>query len=437
MSSTRYGVALLGFGTVGGGVYNLLAHDQQIQAKHGLGFDVKKIFVRDAKSPRVASIPHHLLTTNFDDILKDDSVDVVIEVMGGISPAREYIIDALRAGKHVVTANKKLMGHKGDELIGRARQFDRFFGYAAAVTGCHQLCPSIVSSVMIQSLAGVFNGTSNYILTQMESGATFEEALLHAQAKGYAEADPVDDIDGFDTRNKLVITSKLAFGVFLDVDDIPVEGIRHITKRDMEFAKELGFTIKLLGISKREEDGKISARVHPCFVPANDLLATVRGVCNGIQIHDTLRGIQGMTAAGAGSRPTAMAIFNDLVTFARDQKIVWPQPASPRRPVKLAKTENRSGRFYVRLDVDNHPGVLASVSKVLARNKINIGSVLQPEADVASSAVLIVMCGPATERSLKQALREISALKAVRSKPVFIRLEDDLHAQQLELAASV
>lgn len=436
MSSIRIGVALLGFGTVGGGVYNLLAHDQEIQGKHGVGFDVRKVLVRDPKSPRVASLPRELITTSIQEILNDESIDVVIEVMGGTSTAREYILDALKAGKHVVTANKALMGSKGEELVGRARQHQKYFGFAAAITGCHQFSPSIVSSVFVESLAGVFNGTSNYILTQMEAGATFDQALKDAQAKGFAEANPVDDIDGPDTRNKLVIISKLAFGVFLKGEDIPVEGIRQITKRDMDYAKELGYTIKLLGITERGADGKLHARVHPCFVPKGDLLASIPGVSNGLQIFDALRGIQGMRAAGAGSRPTAMAIFTDLVNIAQNRPIIWPQPTLARRAAKPSKGAIRLGKFYVRLDVEDHPGVLANVSKVFGRHRININRLIQPEPDANLSAALIVLCGPASERSLKQALEEIEALKSVRSKPLFIRVEDALHAQQAELTAN-
>lgn len=437
MSSIRIGVALLGFGTVGGGVYNLLAHDQEIQGKHGVGFDIRKVLVRDLKSPRVASLPREIVTTSLDDILNDESIDVVIEVLGGISPAREYILDALKAGKHVVTANKALMGSKGEELVGRARQHQKYFGFAAAVTGCYQYCPSIVSSVLVESLAGVFNGTSNYILTQMEAGATFDQALKDAQAKGFAEADPVDDIDGPDTRNKLVIISKLAFGIFLKGEDIPVEGIRQVTKRDMDFAKELGYTIKLLGICERGTDGKLHARVHPCFIPKDDHLALIPGVCNGLQIFDTLRGIQGMKAPGAGSSPTAMAIFYDLINIAQNRPIIWPQPTPTRRAAKPTKSAVRLGKFYVRLDVEDHPGVLANVSKIFGRHRININRLIQPQADANLSAALIVLCGPTSERCLTQALGEIEALKSVHSKPLFIRIEDALHAQQAGLAGTV
>lgn len=435
MSSIRVGVALLGFGTVGSSAYNLLREESKIQAKHGFGFDVRKVFVRDLHSRRVVSLPKNIVTSNIQEIIRDESIDVVIEVMGGMSPAREYILAALKAGKHVITANKALMGCKGEEIIARSRQYGRYLGFAASVTGCHQLCPSIVSSVMIKSLAGIFNGTSNYILTRMEEGLGFDEALREAQAKGYAEADPTEDIDGGDTCNKLIIISKLAFGVFLEKDQIPVEGIRQITLRDMEFARKLGYTIRLLGISKITDDGKIHARVHPCFVPERHLLASVRGICNGIQIHDGLRGVQGMTAAGAGGRPTAMAIFSDLMSITQDKQTIWPPAFPSRKGQKYARPDSWVGRYYVRLEVENHPGVLSGVSKIFGRYKINITSVIQHEPAESSHVPLIIMCGPTQERNIKRALHEIHSLKSVRPKSLFIRVEDALQEEQGSLLA--
>lgn len=422
MSNTTFGVALLGFGTVGTGVFNLLRlQTKEIQAKHGFGFEVRKILVRDPqKSGRFISIPKKCLASNIEEILSDPSIDIVIEVMGGEHPAKEYILAALKAGKHVITANKKLCGAQGESLVKCARQYQRYFGFAAAVTGFHQFCHSIVSSVTIKSVVGIFNGTSNYILTRIEEGSSAEDALKEAQAKGYAEANPSDDIDGFDTRNKLVIVSRLAFGIFLDRELIPVKGIRHFSVVDMEFAKKMGYTIKLLGLSRREGD-KVQAVVCPSLVPKEDSLASVKGVNNGITVYDSLRGAQTMTVAGAGSKPTAMAIFSDLISLAKNSQILWPSPPEADRNLKYSKSEWIS-KYYVRIDVANQPGVLAKVTKAFGKNKINIINVLQNGDSESVHVPVVLICGLTSERAIRQALRNISSV----SEPVLLRVEDPL-----------
>jgi homoserine dehydrogenase len=425
MSSTKFGVALLGFGTVGTGVYNLLEQQtKQIQEKYGFGFEVRKILVRDPdKRGRFTSIPKKLLAKNIDEILSDQSIDVVVEVMGGENPAKGYIIDALKAGKHVITANKRLCGSHGESLVSKARQYGKFFGFAAAVTGFHQFCPSIVNSVTIKSVVGIFNGTSNYILTRMEEGLSGNDALHEAQVKGYAEADPSEDIDGLDTRNKLIVVSRLAFGKFLSVKDIDASGIRNISKIDMEFASELGYTIKLLGISRRENN-TVHAVVCPCLVPKKDSLASVKGVNNGIKVYDELRGVQGMAVAGAGSNPTSMAIFSDLISMAKGDQILWPAPSAVNQNLKYSKSEWPS-KYYLRIQVANQPGVLAKVSKAFGKSGINIADVLQKadKGDVKLRDVPIVLvCGPTIERNVQQALRSIKAITL--ASPVLIRVED-------------
>jgi len=422
MSNHKFGVALLGFGTVGSGVYNLLdQNSKQIQEKYGFGFEVRKILVRNPnKRGRFISIPKELLAENIEEILSDPSIDVVVEVMGGEQPAKGYIIDALKSGKHVITANKHLCGQDGEKLVAKARVYDKFFGFAAAVTGFHQFCPSIVNSVTNKCVVGIFNGTSNYILTRMEEGLSSDDALHEAQAKGYAEADPSADIDGLDTRNKLIVVSRLAFGKFLKVDDIKPKGIRGISKIDMEFAGKLGYTIKLLGISRRDND-TIHAMICPCLVPKEDSLASVKGVNNGIKVYDELRGVLGMGAAGAGSNPTSMAVFSDLISMAKNDGILWPPPSAVNQNLKYSRSEWPS-KYYVRIQVKNHPGVLAKVTKALGKSGINIEDISQNgEANLPDVPVVLV-CGPTIERNLHQALQTVKAITT--ENPVLIRVEE-------------
>ena len=421
MSNHKFGVALLGFGTVGTGVYNLLQRQtKQIQEKYGFGFEVRKILVRDPnKRGRFISLPKKLLAKNINEILSDQSIDVVVEVMGGDHPTKSYIIDSLKAGKHVITANKRLCGSDGETLVAKARQHGKFFGFAAAVTGFNQFVPSIVNSVTIKSVAGIFNGTSNYILTRMEEdGLSAADALREAQVKGYAEADPKEDIDGLDTRNKLIVVSRLAFGKFLKVDDILAKGIRDISKIDMELASELGYTIKLLGISRREDD-TVQAVVRPCLVPKDDSLASVKGVNNGIKVYDELRGVQSMTVAGAGSNPTSMAIFSDLISMAKGDKILWPPAENPN--LKFSKSEWPS-KYYLRIQVANQPGVLAKVTKAFGKSGINIVDVWQKGDNNLQDVPVVLICGPTIERNVRQALRTIEAITL--ASPVLIRVED-------------
>lgn len=423
MSQLKFGIGLIGFGTVGQGIYNLLAGaSEDIASKQGFRFEVKKILVRRRDVKRPTPIPPGLLASSIEDILADKDIDIVMEVMGGESPAKEYIIEALKAGKHVITANKVLMGAHGEKLVERARQHERFLGYAAAVTGFHQFCQSITGSVMIKGLAGIFNGTSNYILTQMEKAdLSFDAALQAAQVKGYAEADPRDDVEGFDTRNKLVVASRLAYGVFLNKDDIPVRGIRDISKTDMSFAKQLGYTIKLLGVSKLVEGDKISAYVSPALVPRESFLANVGGVNNGIQYYDAIRGIQGMQAEGAGSRPTAIAIFSDLVNIAKSEPILWP--AATVFPDLKITSGQRTASFYVRLEVPNQPGILARITKAFGKSSINIEEVRQPKGH-SETVPLVMVCGPVKEKVLSKTLQQLKS-ENISTTVISIPIEEE------------
>jgi homoserine dehydrogenase len=426
MSNTNFGVALLGFGTVGSGVYELLRKEaDQIEAKYGFRFDVKKILVRNPDAPRKFALPKALVAESIDEILSDPTIDVVIEVMGGESPAREYILDSLKAGKHVITANKRLCGTAGEKLIEKARLYSRFFGFAGAVTGFHQMIPSIINSVMIRQLVGVFNGTSNYILSRIEDGLPSDAALSEAQQQGYAEADPSEDIDGYDTRNKLIIVTKLAFGIFLEREQIILSGMRYVERQDMQFAKDLGYTIKLLGMSRLIDDDKVCAAVGPCLIPIRDPLAAVRGADNGIRVDDALRGRQGMIAPGAGGQPTAMAIFSDLINMAKRNGILWPPSSRHGESLKFSRYQPPSS-YYLRINVRNHPGALAKITKVFGRCNINITKAIQRGDEVDGAVPVVIICGPAEDRDIKQVLRELQNVPDIQSTPLVMRIEESV-----------
>lgn len=408
MSRSEFGVALLGFGTVGSGIYRLLqGRSDDIARQHDVRFNICKILIRDFSRSRKIPLPAGIGTSNFEEVLADESVNVVIEVMGGETPARQYIERSLKAGKIVITANKELMGRRGNSLIASARRYSKYFGYCGAVTGFHQLCPTIINSIMIYRLAGIFNGTTNFILTKMKGGVPYSDALKEAQDLGYAESDPVNDIDGLDTKSKLVIASRLAFAVCPDIekeiDSIPCTGIKGITAEDMKAAHGFGYAVKLLGIAYRKE-GNFTVHVGPYLVPVHNILANVDGVENGIEIYDEFRGIQTMTAAGAGSEPTAMAIFSDLIRVARKENILWPGGSSIKSNKLRLSRDSAKKLFYIRLSVKDEPGILAEITKPLAKANINVKEFQQKEGK-GNSACIVIMCGPAQEKDVRKALK--------------------------------
>ena len=411
MSHTRIGVGLLGFGTVGSSVYEFLRqHADMISAKYDCSFEVRKVLVRNPKKKRRVALPARLATGDVKNVLNDETIDVVVEAVGGVDPTRKYLLEAIRARKHVVTANKELMANCGNRLVQKARQHGVFLGFRGAITGCHQFCEAIENSVMIESIEGVFNSTSNYILTEMADGLPFDEALAGAQARGYAEADPSNDVDGKDTVHKLVILATLAFGRFLDGRRIPTQGISHVTKEDVAFAKRLGYAVRLLGHAGEHGAGRIEAWVRPCLVPLDRGMGLVNGINNGIIVHDSLRGESGMIAHGAGGEATAMAIFTDLLAMARGANIVWPATANTNTVSSYVTSDSVPRCYFLRCLARNRPGVLATITKALGRHGINITHVDQRAGAAQQSPVpVLILCGPTSERELRRALKEAQA----------------------------
>jgi homoserine dehydrogenase len=420
-------IGMFGLGTVGSGVVELLNRQgAELENKYGVRLKLKRIVVRDVNKPRPVKVDPQLLSANPADILDDGEINTVIEVMGGVDPAQEYISQALKQGKHVITANKAVLAAKGAMIFKQALKSNCYLGFRAAVTGSQDIIERISSAISINTLVGVFNGTCNYILTQMEEHQQdLETVLKKAQELGYAEQEPSLDIDGYDTTDKLAILCILAFGCAIRRQDIFTEGIRNITLEDIRFASELNYRIKLLGIA-RYENGCVEARVHPCLVPRDNMLARLEGVENGIQIDDELRGQGGFTAPGAGKYPTACAIMFDIINVATRNPVYFPRQIK-RMPLK--SMSSLECEYYLRLNALNQPGVLERIAGVFRRNDINIMSVLQQKgADYQRGTIipLVIIVDKSQESNVQKAVRHIQALDAIQGKVSLIRVEKSL-----------
>ena len=421
----RLTIGLMGMGTVGSGVVEILQRDaDDLYAKHGLRANIKRILVKDKNKDRCVSVAPDILTTDPADILDDEDIDTVIEVIGGVHPAKEIISQALERGKNVITANKAVLAHYGTELFELAGSKKCYFGFRAAVTGYHSIIGSLVSSVGIRNIAGVFNGTCNYILTEMErTHQPLASVLKQAQAEGYAEQDPTLDINGTDTADKLALLCILTYGCSVTRDDIHCEGIETIEIDDIEFASKMGYRIKLLALASKEDD-TITAMVCPCLLPARSKLALLEGVENGILIDDELSGRIGLDALGAGKYPTGKAILGDILSVAAHKPPYFP--AKINKPIfkEIAAIENQ---FYFRVKVENRPGVLEMIAKVFRENEININSVLQQENKSTGGTVpLVIITDSSSEANIYNAKEMLEALDVVPGKALLLRVAKDL-----------
>ncbi len=425
--SGKLNIGLFGLGTVGCGVVELLSSlSQELERRYGVSLNLKRIVVRNLDKPRAIEIDRSLLTDDPRQILDDRDIDIVVEVMGGISPAREYILEALRRKKHVITANKAVIAKKGPELLRQSIKSDRFLGFRASVTGLLDIFERLSTSISIQSLVGVLNGTSNYILTEMEKQAReLPEILAQAQALGYAEEDPSLDIDGYDTADKVAVLCLLAFASPVRREQIYTEGIRQITQQDIQFAGDLGYRIKLLGIARLHRE-KLEVRVHPCLVSKDKALARLEGVENGLQIYDELRGQGGFTAPGAGKYPAAYAIIYDLVNVITGKPVYFPDKLS-RLP--LLKMNEVKSEYYLRVGALNQPGVLEKIAGVFRRYDINIMSVFQPKESRGERGEIIplaVIVDRASEGGFQRAVSRLRRLEVIHGPVSIIRVEESL-----------
>jgi homoserine dehydrogenase len=433
MKKKSVGVGLMGLGVVGGQVARVLIDRGEVLAEHvgcPLALQRVKVLPSDLTRPQAKEMEPRLFTTDADEFFADPEIDIVVEVIGGESPALEYIRRALSTGKHVVTANKEVIAKHGAELFGLAQKHQVGLHFEASAGGGIPLISPFQHDLVANRIEGIYaiiNGTTNYILTRMaREGIDFSLALKSAQESGFAEANPENDIEGTDAAYKLAILASLAFHRQVRPEDVYHEGIARLGSRDFQYAQELGFTIKLLAIAKQSDDS-IEVRVHPVFIPEGSLLARVDGVNNAILVEGDLVGKVLFYGQGAGGLPTSSAIIADVVSAAQDivtgvgNRIHWKlQTGRPIKPMADIETQ-----YYLRLNVADRPGVLAQISKILGDHLISISSVIQKLTNkAAQSAELVVMTHPAQEKAMKQALEEIAHLEVVKEISNFIRVEE-------------
>ncbi len=426
------GIGLLGFGTVGaGGVEGLQRNGGLIERRTGLRLVLKRIADLDVDRDRGVAVDRSLLTTDAMSVIDDPEVGIIVELIGGVDVAREFILKSLERGKAVVTANKALLAEHGKELYRAADAAGVDLYYEASVGGGIPIIRALREGLVanrIQSLYGILNGTCNYILTRMEQeGLPFDRVLEEAQEAGYAEAEPGLDIDGLDTAHKAVVLAALAYGQSFDMADVSVEGIREVESIDIGFAGDLGYRIKLLAILK-ESEGQIEIRIHPTLVPRAHLLASVGGVFNAIMVHGDVAGDTLYHGRGAGREATASAVLGDIVDVARN--IARGSPARVPAFVhddqhgSLRRVEDVRSRYYLRLSLKDEPGMLAKVADILGRHRISIASVFQKEERTGEYVPVIILTHRAVEGNFRDAIKEIDALKEVGAPTVRYRIED-------------
>jgi homoserine dehydrogenase len=425
------GIGLLGLGVVGSGVAEVLATKADSLAEQaGHRLTLKKVLVRDVKKRRPAKLSPALLTSHPEEVLSHPEVDIVIELMGGEHPATEYIRQALAHGKHTVTANKEVIAKHGYQLLSLAKKHNADLRYEASVgSGIPLISPfqEDLAANRISTIHAILNGTTNYILTRMaDEGLDFAATLKQAQRLGYAEANPANDIEGTDAAYKLVILSNLAFHTKFTPRHVHREGISNIAARDFLYAKEFGYAIKLLAITKRDDD-KVEMRVHPVFIPKDSQLANVDGVYNAVEVETDLAGKLMLYGEGAGALSACSAVMADVLAIAKNisRGVNNVPELRLNERVSVRPISELNTRYYLRLNAPDRPGVLSQISKVLGDNSISISSVIQKESDLATqTATIVIMTYPAKEKGIQKALKQLKQLPEVNEVSNFIRVEE-------------
>lgn len=425
-------VGLIGFGTVGTGVVRaLLEKGHTLERRVGCRIVLKKICDRDLTSDRGVRVERYRMTNRMRDILDDPEISIVVELIGGIHPAREIIIEALKKGKHVVTANKALLAEEGESIFKVADRSGSDIYFEASVGGGIPIIKVLREGLIcnnIDTILGIVNGTSNYILTKMrDNNLDFNDALVEAKKKGYAERNPSLDIQGIDSAHKLAILSLLGFGKAVKLSDIYIEGIEDISINDIRYAEEFGYCIKLLAIVKNVHN-QLEARVHPTLLSREHLLSNVNGVYNAIYIHGDMIGAELFYGRGAGQNPTASAVVSDICDLARNiayhiKKRVPVFCLNPRIK-RIRHIDEIVTRYYIRFSAIDKPGVLAKISGILGRYNISIASVSQKERKKARIVPVVIMTHEASESNMSKALREVDRLDVIRRKSIAIRTEE-------------
>jgi homoserine dehydrogenase len=429
-------IGLLGCGTVGTGVAKLILEQRDLIASRlGAVLNLKRVADLDLARDRGIRLPDGVLVADARQVVDEPGIDIIVEMIGGEGIAKELILRAIANGRHVVTANKALIAAHGNEIFRSAveKKVDLYF--EASVGGCMPIIKTLRESLVgnhINAMTGILNGTCNYILSKItDEGSTFADSLAVAQKQGYAEADPTLDVEGFDTAHKIAILSALAFGMPINLKDVYIEGISHITPMDIEFAGQFGYRIKLLAISKLHGNA-VEARVHPTMIPFSNLLSNVNGTLNAVTVSGDATGDILLYGRGAGMMPTASAVLSDLVDLARNlmsgsagRVPALAFQAEMIRPIPILPIDQISSHYYFRFSALDRPGVLSSISGILGTHGISIQSVHQKGRKTNGAVPVVMLSHRAREADVKKALTEIGALDVTAAKPVLIRIEDE------------
>jgi len=434
MAEKTIKIGLVGFGTVGSGVAKILLEDSEyIRARTGIKLELAKIVDVDTKKERPVKLPLGILTNDLNSLLNDKDIQIGIELVGGTKIAKDIQLKMLASGKDVITANKALLAEHGTEIFAAAHKADRCVAFEASCAGGIPIISAIrtgLAANRIKAIYGIVNGTCNYILTNMTSkNESFRNALKQAQDKGYAEADPTLDISGGDSAHKLAILSSISFGCEILPEDIFIEGIDKVDIADIRYGKEMGYTLKLLAIGQRNDDGKIFLRVHPSFIATGSSLARVDGPFNAVSIFGHAVGQTMFYGRGAGMMPTASAIVADIIEVAmvNSKKLFKHLAFEPRSKVSgyIGKIDELVSRFYIKLKVMDKPGVFAQICTVLAKHDISLSGVLQHEEHNSNNMVpAIVTTHPTRQKKITAALDDFAKLEIVKDKPMCIRIVD-------------
>ncbi|HEX9154556.1 MAG TPA: homoserine dehydrogenase [Nitrospira sp.] len=431
---SRVGVGIIGFGTVGTGVAKILLENAAlIRRRVGVPIELVRIADLDVTRDRGITLPPGVLTNDAKAVLNDPNIHIVVELIGGYDFAKRLLLDAIAAGKEVVTANKALLALHGEEIFAAASRRGVDVGFEASVGGGIPVILAVkegLAANAIQSIYGIINGTSNYILSRMTNeGKGFDETLVEAQRAGYAEADPTFDVAGTDCAHKLAILANLAFGTPINFKDLYTEGITHVTKHDIVYARELGYSIKLLGIAKLVE-GDVEARVHPTMLPGDSPLAKIEGVYNAIQLVGDAVGDVVLVGRGAGDMAAGSAVVSDIIASARNllkggAGRVPPASFQPdeRRPLRMRPMEEIRSLYYLRFMVIDRPGVLSQIAGELGRCGISISSMLQKGRREGQTVPIVIKTHMARERDVQSALREINRMAFMSEPATLIRVE--------------
>ncbi|MCK5835959.1 MAG: homoserine dehydrogenase [Desulfobacula sp.] len=430
-------IGILGYGVVGAGVARLLKQKKQLlESRIGAVLNLKTIADIDITTDRGIELGSTEFVNDAMQIINDPDIDIIVELIGGETIARELTIKALESGKHVVTANKALLAGHGNALVKTARRNQVDLAFEASCGGCMPIIKSLRESLVandIKSMSAILNGTCNYILTKISrDGSLFKDALKEAQELGFAEAEPSLDIDGHDTAHKLAILNSLAHGMEINLKDIHVEGIRNITPTDIEFAKSFGYTIKLLAIGKVRED-HVEARVHPTMISNSNPLSHVEHSMNAIAIDADATGKTMLYGHGAGMMPTASAVVSDIADIARNilshtrrRVPILGYPEENIKKIPILPMEELNTKYYLRFEAQDHPGVLSKISGILGENNISIKSVHQKGRQTNGKVPVVMITHIAKEQWIQTALRQITATDSVVGDPVVIRIEEDI-----------